>query len=422
MVTGGESPLTREQIALIEIGHTDVRPPTVRFLLGAFLLAIAAVPLFEIVSAKGLPGEVAWRSADPQPTAWRRIVQTNRSVLSALHAFEEALEDQSRIGSMLRPTSQLLMTRFLGAGNELAYVGRDGWLFYRPDVELVTGRGFLDRGHSARRVASASEWIEPPRTDPAPAILAFKRQLEARGIALVVVPTPVKPSVHPGHLTRRAASAPLPVHNASYSELLQKLRAAGVLVFDPAEPIVEALRTTGASQYLATDTHWRPETMEMVAERLAEFLRMQVSLPARGAVAYQTQPMEIQHLGDIADMLDLPAQQTLFAPEAVTIRRVVQADGSAWLPSPEADILVLGDSFSNIYSLSSMGWGDSAGFVEHVSYALQRPVDRIVQNDRGAYATRELLHRGGPERLAGKRVVIWQFAARELAFGDWKEW
>ncbi len=83
-------------------------------------------------------------------------------------------------------------------------------------------------------------------------------------------------------------------------------------------------------------------------------------------------------------------------------------------------MLVLGDSFSNIYSLGSMGWGESAGFAEHVSYALGRAVDRIVQNDDGAYATREQLQRGGPERLAAKRVVIWQFAARELASGDWK--
>jgi hypothetical protein len=26
----------------------------------------------------------------------------------------------------------------------------------------------------------------------------------------------------------------------------------------------------------------------------------------------------------------------------------------------------------------------------------------------------------GSDRLAGKRVVIWQFAARELVFGDWR--
>ena len=40
-----------------------------------------------------------------------------------------------------------------------------------------------------------------------------------------------------------------------------------------------------------------------------------------------------------------------------------------------------------------MGWGTSAGFVEHLSYALSRPLDRIVQNDEGAFATRAVLQR-----------------------------
>jgi alginate O-acetyltransferase complex protein AlgJ len=86
-------------------------------------------------------------------------------------------------------------------------------------------------------------------------------------------------------------------------------------------------------------------------------------------------------------------------------------------------VLVLGDSFSNIFSLGSMGWGDSAGFVEHLSDALARPVDRIVQNADGAWSTRLLLRQElarGVDRLRGKRVVIFQFAARELASGDWK--
>jgi len=76
-----------------------------------------------------------------------------------------------------------------------------------------------------------------------------------------------------------------------------------------------------------------------------------------------------------------------------------------------------------MYSLATLGWGESAGFAEQLSYTLQRPIDRIVQNDQGAHATRGLLARElgrGADRLAGKRVVIWQFAARELAFGDWR--
>jgi alginate O-acetyltransferase complex protein AlgJ len=65
-----------------------------------------------------------------------------------------------------------------------------------------------------------------------------------------------------------------------------------------------------------------------------------------------------------------------------------------------------------------MGWGTSAGLVEQLSYALRRPVDRLAQNDDAAFATRAMLARD-PGRLEGKRVVIYQFAARELASGDW---
>jgi alginate O-acetyltransferase complex protein AlgJ len=46
-----------------------------------------------------------------------------------------------------------------------------------------------------------------------------------------------------------------------------------------------------------------------------------------------------------------------------------------------------------------------------------------VQNDDGAFATRAMLRRDlarGVDRLAGTRAVVYQFAARELAFGDWQ--
>jgi alginate O-acetyltransferase complex protein AlgJ len=124
-------------------------------------------------------------------------------------------------------------------------------------------------------------------------------------------------------------------------------------------------------------------------------------------------------------MLDLPPDQTLFPPERVALRFIVDADGNPWRASPDADVLLLGDSFSNIYSLASMGFGESAGLAEQLSFVLQRPIDRVVQNDDGAYATREILQRSregsdADDRLAGKRVVVWQFAARELMFGDWR--
>jgi hypothetical protein len=95
-----------------------------------------------------------------------------------------------------------------------------------------------------------------------------------------------------------------------------------------------------------------------------------------------------------------------------------------WHADRNADVLVLGDSFCNIYSLEQMGWGESAGFVEQLSRALGgRPIDCILRNSDGAFATREILSQEfarGNDRLLGKKIVIWEFAARELAFGNWK--
>lgn len=446
------SPLDREQIARIEVGHTAVSPMLARVLVLWFLLMLAALPAVEWMGTRtstdegpapvwahltGLPEAIAARlataeSADPASSTWARIVVANRAVLGRLSAFETSLEDDSPVGRLLRPPAQQMMSGWLGVGNERVYAGRGGWLFYRADVDYVTGPGFLEPRQLERRAAVSDELATPPEPDPRPAIRQFKLDLDERGIALVVMPTPVKPTVHPARLAPeygRSAALTTPAaasstaQNASYAAFVEGLRRDGVLVFDPAADIARARDESGEPAYLATDTHWRPRTMQRVAEALAAFLDAHVALPLLPPAGYRAEPREARHTGDTAAMLDLPAGQTLYPPESVTLRFVVGPGGDPWRPARDADVLVLGDSFSNMYSLATMGWGEAAGFVEQLSYVLQRPVDRIIQNDQGAHATRALLSReagDANDRLAGKRVVIWQFATRELAFGDWR--
>ena len=120
-------------------------------------------------------------------------------------------------------------------------------------------------------------------------------------------------------------------------------------------------RATGPL-YLATDTHWRPEAMEMVAEQLGAFIASHGDAARRGP---------IPAIASSGSNSGTPATSracwtcrhgdTLFPPESVWLARVLLPDGSAWRSSRDADVLVLGDSFSNIYSLESMGWGTSAG-------------------------------------------------------------
>ncbi len=435
------SPPTREQIAHLEVGHTNVTPMLARAIVVWFLVTLAALPLIELGMAGRDPGRPpAWthltsvprairerleglRQSAPDAGPWTRIVTANRAVLAGLTGFETALEDESPVGRLLRPPTQVVLTGWLGTGNERVYAGRDRWLFYRPDVEFVTGQGFLDPRALQRRALSGSEFEAPPQPDPRPAIRQFKHDLDARGITLILMPTPVKPTVHPERLARGYEWEAGVAQNPSYVAFVDALRRDGVLVFDPSDEMAGARSQSGEPQYLATDTHWRPETMQRVAAALVAFLRVHTSLPVLPPADYRAEPREAQQIGDTAAMLDLPAGQTLYPRERVPLRFVVRPDGDPWRPSRDADVLVLGDSFSNMYSLATMGWGEAAGLVEQISYLLQRPIDRIVQNDQGAYATRTLLGReahGPDDRLAGKRVVVWQFAARELAFGDWR--
>ena len=197
-----------------------------------------------------------------------------------------------------------------------------------------------------------------------------------------------------------------------------------MLVFDVLGELREERAAAHRPLYLTTDTHWRPETVELVAERLATFVEQHVALPSRPPIEYQATRIGVTNTGDTTRLLDLPDRRSIYRPETASIRRITRGgNADPWRADPDANILLLGDSFSTVFSLGVMGWGDSAGLAEQLSFALQRPIDRLSQNDNGAYASRELLAtelRRGRDRLAGKRVVVYQFASRELGQGDWR--
>jgi hypothetical protein len=320
------------------------------------------------------------------------------------------------------PLAQLALSRTFGIGNESVVIGRGDWLYYRPAIDYLTGPKFLAPGQLARRAASGDEWTSPPQPDPVEAIVTFNAALAARGVTLILMPVPVKASLDPDHLASASARDPAVLHNPSYDDFVESLKAKGIRVFDPADRLASFARTHGASAYLTTDTHWTPAAMESIAAALSDELR--ALLPARPTTAaFRRDATMVTSLGDLGKLLNVPANAYWPARETLEIHPVRPTDdGPPQVIDPASDVLLLGDSFANIYSLESMGWGESAGLAEHLALALNRPVDAIRRNDAGAYATRELLARDVRDgcRLEGKKVVIWEFAERELAQGDWK--
>jgi hypothetical protein len=431
----------REQQALEEVGVTAVRRWVAWMATLCFLMTIISVPLIEPFAERlqGSRAAVETVAAPEVGSVWQDfgaeiaagldrigsagVLVANRALLAAFHEFEERLEEDSSLRRWLLPRVQWRLAATLGLGNEQVYVGRDGWLFFRPDLDHVTGPGFLHPRVLERRRREGDVWLDAPEPDPLPALTDLHRQLAERGIQLIVVPTPVKPTVEPEWLTRRARGVDSPLQNSSYPDFVRQLASAGIHVTDLAPRFVEVQRAGDDDRYLRADTHWTPAAVDQAARVLAERIQAVVALEGADSGLYRRRGVVVEGMGDIAQMLALPTGQTWLEPQRVDVQMVSDRAGKRWRAKRDSQILLLGDSFSNVYSDPTLGWGGGAGLAEQLSFHLQRPLDKLAVNAGGALQARRQLQRAlsaGDDRLQGKKVLVYQFATRELSQGDWQ--
>ncbi|MBR3506320.1 MAG: hypothetical protein IKO02_04665 [Lentisphaeria bacterium] len=376
--------LSREEIAKREIGVTEVSKPQKLFLSIFFLFVIGIYPCIQFVYSSPL------KEIRPAPTAQKAFKQ-----------YETAIEDTSLLRAVLLTPAQEFLTKCFRTGNEKVIVGKDGWLFYSGDYDYLVNPGFMQAGRMHKRDLAGAH------PDAIAAIRKFADDLKARDIRLILIPAPGKPLVYGDKLGAGEDRK----GNKSFEEFKKQVEALGVTVLDFTDDFI-AMRKDGVDSYLKTDTHWTPEAMQLAAKKTAEAIGDAEPGSEDGAKA------TITARGDIANMLKLPDVDDIFPKQTV---EAVQYDVGQ---DRNSDVLLLGDSFTNIFSLDAMGWGTRAGFAETLAHELGRPIDVIARNDAGAHATRDVLSAEflrGRDRLDGKKVVVWEFAIRELAVGDWTD-
>jgi lysophospholipase L1-like esterase len=312
-----------------------------------------------------------------------------------LRVYEKELEEQSIFASTVRPWMQYGRFVLFGDAGEKVLVGRDSWLFYRPDVRYL---------------------VEPVTADEQVAVVtAFRDQLRARGIQLMVLPIPGKPSLYGERLTRRLNQGKIISPTAT---VIARLRKAGVEVLDLFEVFDKHEPKSQKPLYLARDTHWSAAAAEIAASAVAARLE-ELGWTRQGAADYDVRAVVVPRRSDIARMTRVPMIEASYPPEEVDTRQVYdRMTGAIYRDDSSASVLVLGDSFLRIYQSDEP---KAAGFVAHLARRLRQPVSSIV-NDGGAstLVRQELARR--PQLLHGKSVVIWEFVERDIRFGTegWK--
>ena len=360
------------------------------------------------------------------------LVALRRILVGAdyLRPYEKEMEKSSVFANAVRPWyTTACYSVFRNPGSK-AVQGTHGWLFYRPDVDYLVKPSVLDANShdvDANDVTLTDRIIDT--------IVSFKKQLASRGIDLLFVIMPTKPSIYPDLLN--PAIPPGNSGRLTHSlRMIEELRKAGVEAIDLFGPFAGERKrdaATADSFYLRTDTHFKARGVRLTASVIAGRIR---NYPwfTEGKTEFAVDSVTVPRSGDIAEMIGLPKKimprfPQLSAPESTRcyqvyrITRNERAEVIGRTPYKDdysqSSILVLGDSFSRIYQTDSPR---SAGWIAHLALELRQPVASLVNDGGASTLVRETLARK-PNLLRNKKLVVWEVVERDFRFGEkgWKD-
>ena len=280
--------------------------------------------------------------------------------------------------------------------------GKNGWLFLEQELRFLNSGVFW--GEYAQAVSRAKR---DDAKDPTPAILAFHQALAEKGISLLLVPVPPKALIYQEYVPD---SIKKPEWGASLDRFYTLLRDKGVQVLDLRDELTRQKKTQQRDLYCQTDSHWSGYgavvAANLIAKEIAELI------PA-GSEKYTEKWHDIQIVGDLRLMLANDQKEK----ETLPIREIMDTSGRPPEVDASSPVLVLGDSHVLVFHDGKDMFARGAGVSDQLSFSLARSVDVIGVRGSGATPARLSLYRKGqrnPDYLAGKKVVVWCFAAREV--------
>jgi SGNH hydrolase-like domain, acetyltransferase AlgX len=290
--------------------------------------------------------------------------------------------------------------------NAAACAEAGDWLFLTGELRFLSLGRFW--GDDAPKVSRSHK---PDLADPIPAIVAFQKQLKARGIDLLVVPVPPKAAIYPEKILpefKGGSDDAAPALHSFYAEL----RAAGIDVLDLMPLFIKNRDDKQGAVFCKTDSHWSGFGCTLAAQAIAEKVRGKLAA-AGSTKEYASEWKETAIDGDLVNLL--PPGSPKPRPEKIAVRSVSEkGTASAVQPDANSQLLLLGDSHTLVFHDFL---AERAGLLDQLAQELGFAPDLIGTRGSGATPVRISLYRHSlknPDYLAKKKVVVWCFAAREF--------
>jgi hypothetical protein len=225
-----------------------------------------------------------------------------------------------------------------GGANRPVLLGKDGWLFWRNDIEQHSGLGLLGQ-------SEIDGWLDN--------LGSLHDWLASRGIRFVFVVAPDKSEIYPEQLPDGLPTAPF----TALDQLTAALEAQNRFDFIDLRPLLKAAKAKG-QVYYKTDSHWNNLGAHLaLATVLRGRLPQGVSLPAIADYRLDPKPFT----GDLVQLLGLgccisePGGELIRSfPDPIRDSGFKMRDGQEmrWVDTTHKDlpsIFVYGDSFSDAW-------------------------------------------------------------------------
>lgn len=290
--------------------------------------------------------------------------------------------------------------------------GREGWLFFGPELRHLGVGKFWGEEAAAVSRARQTDWA-----DPLPAILDFHGQLRELGVELVLMPVPPKAIVYPDKVPSEAEwSGEVPPRlDVQHQAFYALLRENGIDVLDLTDLFLTNRDHPEGHMYCQQDTHWSGIATTLAAAEISASVRSKPWFGNVPQMSFSEDWRSVEITGDLWSALEEPSRPK----EQLPLRFV----GSE--PDPESPVILLGDSHTLVFHDGGDMHAEGAGLADQLAFELGFPVDLVGVRGSGATAARiNLLRRAqaDPDYWTHKKLVIWTFAAREFTESDgWRE-
>ena len=272
----------------------------------------------------------------------------------------------------------------LGAGRKGVIVGEDGWFFSAEEFKNV----------SSADIAAAVDRIAE-----------VQRDLDARGIRLVLAPLPAKSDIYAEEVPSLVRG---PAMAEAYNAFAAALKDRGIVTADT-RPALLAAKPFG-EVFLKSDTHWSPSGAKATAEAVQTSLQVAgIGLPSESVTAQWQTPVSLW--GDLTKFVTSPdyAPTVGLTQESVPIYRTTvnaAAEGADIFGDETAvPVMLVGTSYS-----ANENWS----FADFLRQSLRADVVNVAKEGLGPGVPMMDLLAGAALDETTPTVVVWEFPIRYL--------